>query len=72
MKFQGMSNESKTVLSIFVNQLLEIIDRDDSDSNKVTEIREHITTFVDANDLHPEDVYTLSMDEIDSSLCNTS
>ena len=58
-KFNSLNKESKAVLSIFVKQLLEIIDSDKIDSYKITEIREHIVLWVRANDLHPEEVKTL-------------
>ena len=59
MKYKDISKESKTVLSIFAKQILDIINSDEVDSYKITEIREHIALWVRSNNLHPEEVKTL-------------
>jgi hypothetical protein len=59
MAIKNIDKGSRAVLSIFVKQLLDIINSDEIDSYKITEIREHIALWVSANDLHPEEVKTL-------------
>ena len=59
MKFEDIKKESKAVLSIFAKQILDIINSDEVDSCKITEIREHIALWVRSNNLHPEEVKTL-------------
>ena len=56
MKTKAISKESKAILSIFTKQLLEIINTDKDDSCKVDDIKEHIMLWINANDLHPEEV----------------
>lgn len=68
MKLKDIDKESKAVLSIFTKQLLDIIDSDKIDSYKIVEIRKHITLWVNANDLHPEEVITLRSDEMNEIL----
>lgn len=64
MTIKNINKESRAVLSIFVKQLLDIINSDKIDSYKITEIREHIVLWVNTNDLHPEEVKTLRSDDI--------
>jgi hypothetical protein len=60
MKFEDMKKESKAVLSIFAKQILDIVNSDEVDSYKITEIREHVALWVRSNNLHPEEVKTLT------------
>lgn len=62
MAIKDMNKESRAFLSIFVKQLLDIINSSKTDSYKITEIRERIVSLVRANDLHPEKVKTLDID----------
>lgn len=64
MTFKEINKESKAVLSIFIKQLLDIINSDEIDSYKITEIREHVALWISANGLHPEEVKTLESDDI--------
>lgn len=64
MVFKDIDKESKAVLSIFVKQLLDIINSDKIDSYKIAEVRRHIALWVNANDLHPEEVKTLRADAV--------
>lgn len=64
MAIKNINRESKAVLSIFVKQLLDIINSDKIGLYKITEIRERITLWTRANDLHPEEVKTLISDDI--------
>lgn len=64
MTIKNINKESKAVLSIFIRQLLDIINSDKIDSYKISEIREHIMLWVSANDLRPEDVKTLESGDI--------
>jgi hypothetical protein len=64
MSIKNINKESRAVLSIFVKQLLDIINSDKIDSYKITEIREYVKLWVSTNDLHPEEVKTLISDNI--------
>lgn len=60
MIIKDINKESKAVLAIFIKQLLDIINSDKIDQYKITEIREHIALWVDANNLHPENVVSIT------------
>ena len=64
MTIKDINKESKAVLSIFIKQLLDIINSDKIDPYKISEIREHIMLWVSTNDLHPEEVKTLESGDI--------
>lgn len=58
MTMRYINKESKAILSIFAKQLLDILNSDENESHKVTRIRKKIELWINANDLHPEEVIT--------------
>ncbi len=68
VKVKELSIKTKAVLAILIHEIQEILDKPVDPTKKLEEIRQLLNIWIVANDLHPERVETLTLEELKRKL----
>lgn len=64
-KVKELSRETKVILEILIHEIQKILEKPRGYPFKWAEIRELLNSWIEANDLHPEQAETLTREEFE-------
>lgn len=66
---KGLSRREKAVLNILIHEVQEILKEPGESTPKLEKIEQLLNSWIRANDLHPEQVETLTTEEAERQFC---